>query len=69
MDSILADFGPRHLTHEVFSTLMAEVTAMVSARPLIPVSSDPDMAEILTPATLLTQKSESLKAMPENFTR
>ena len=69
LDSIFADLGPRHLTHEVLSTLMAEVTAIVNARPLIPVPSDPDMPEILTPATLLTQKSESLKAMPGNFTQ
>lgn len=48
---------------------MAEVTATVNARHLIPVPSDPDMPEILTPATLLTQKSDSLKAMPGNFTQ
>ena len=69
LDSIFADLGPRHLTHEVFSTLMAEVTAIVNTRSLIPVPSDPDMPEILTHATLLTQKSESLRAMPGNFTQ
>jgi len=42
------------LTREVPSTLMAEVTAIVNARLLIPVLSDPDLPEILTPATLLT---------------
>ena len=62
LDSIFADLGPRHLTHKDLSTLMAKVTEIVNARPLIPVPSDPDMPEILTPATLLTQKSESLKA-------
>ena len=69
LDSIFADRGPRHLPHEVLSTLMAEVTAIVNARPLIPVPLDPDMPEILTPATLLTQKSESLKSIPGNFTQ
>ena len=67
LDSILADLGPVRLTHEVLTTLMTEVTAIVNARPLVPVSTDPEMPEILTPATLLTQKSRALKATPGNF--
>ncbi len=35
---------------------MCEVTAIVNARPLVPVSTDPEAPLILTPATLLTQK-------------
>lgn len=35
---------------------MAEVTAIVNARPLVPVSSDPESPLILTPSMLLTQK-------------
>ena len=31
------------------------------------VPSDPEMPEILTPATLLTQKSRALKSIPGNF--
>ena len=45
-----------HLTHEVLSTLMAEVTAIINARPLVPVSSDPEQPFLLSPATILTQK-------------
>lgn len=67
LDSILADLGPRRLTHEVLTTLMAEVTAIVNARLLVPVPSDPGMPEILTPATLLTHKSKALKATAGNF--
>lgn len=67
LDSILADLGPRRLTHEVLTTLMAEVTAIVNARPLVPVPSDPDMPEIFTPATLPTHKSKTLKATAGNF--
>ena len=67
LDSVLADLGPKRLTHEVLTTLMAEVTAIVNARPLLPVPSDPEMPEILTPATLLTQKSRALKSIPGNF--
>ena len=64
LNSMLAELGPRHLTHEILSTLMAEVTAIVK----VPVSTDPTMPEILTPSTLLTQKSSTLKAIPGQFT-
>ncbi|XP_039866037.1 uncharacterized protein LOC120720426 [Simochromis diagramma] len=56
LDSQLAQLGSRPLTHDVLTTLMAEVAAIINARPLVPVSSDPDVPCILTPATLLTQK-------------
>ena len=69
LDGMLADIGPRHLSHEVLSTLMAEVTAIVNARPLVPVPTDPEAPEILSPATLLTQKTRSLKSTPGNFNR
>lgn len=45
------------LTHEVLCTLMAEVTAIINARPLLPVSTDPENPFILSPSMLLTQKS------------
>lgn len=45
-----------HLSHEVLCTLMAEVSAIINARPLIPVSTDPDSPFILSPALILTQK-------------
>ncbi|KAK3099229.1 hypothetical protein FSP39_001287 [Pinctada imbricata] len=45
-----------NLTHDVLNTLMAEVSAIVNARPLTPVSSDPDNPTILSPSLLLTQK-------------
>ncbi|XP_034385145.1 uncharacterized protein LOC117728451 [Cyclopterus lumpus] len=45
------------LTHEVLCTLMAEVTAIINARPLVPVSTDPDAPFILSPSMLLTQKT------------
>ena len=41
---------------------MAEVAAIINARPLVPVSTDPDDPFILTPATLLTQKVSILSA-------
>ena len=40
---------------------MAEVSAFINARPFIPVSHDPDVPEVLTPVTLLTQQLQQLK--------
>ncbi|KAI4905881.1 hypothetical protein NFI96_001270 [Prochilodus magdalenae] len=56
LDSMLLKVGPVKLTHEVLTTFMAEVSAILNTRPLVPVSTDPDSPFIVTPATLLTQK-------------
>ena len=37
---------------------MAEVSAIVNARPIVPVSSDPDSPTLLSPSMLLTQKKD-----------
>lgn len=67
LDSMLTTNSVQLLTHEVLVTLLAEVTAIVNSRPLIPVSSDPDCPFILTPATLLTQKTGSPPIPPGSF--
>ncbi len=46
---------------------MCEVTAIVNARPLVPVSTDPEAHLILTPATLLTQKFSAVLPPPGEF--
>lgn len=46
-----------NLTHEILSTFMVEVTAIVNARPLTTISYDPESPCLLTPSLLLTQKS------------
>lgn len=56
LDAMLMRIAPRQLTHEVLTTFLAEVTAIVNSHPLVPVSTDADFPLILTPATLLTQK-------------
>ncbi|XP_056093862.1 uncharacterized protein LOC130072671 [Rhinichthys klamathensis goyatoka] len=56
LDALLLQTNTAHLSHEVLVTLMAEVMAIMNARPLVPVSSDPDMPTVFTPAMLLTQK-------------
>ncbi|XP_041418746.1 uncharacterized protein LOC121393682 [Xenopus laevis] len=66
LDSMLLQL-PSKLSHEVLITLMAEVTAIVNSRPLTPVSSDPEDPQILTPATLLTQKFASHPVPSGNF--
>jgi hypothetical protein len=65
LDSMLSELPSKRLTHKVLSTLMAEITAIVNNRPLIPVSNDPKAPEILTP---LTQKPTALTATPGQFT-
>ncbi|KAM4049370.1 uncharacterized protein ACNLHF_008390 [Anomaloglossus baeobatrachus] len=55
------------LTHEVLVTFLAEVSAIINARPLVPVSSDPEAPMILTPATLLTQKIGAVSVPPGDF--
>ncbi|XP_038588673.1 uncharacterized protein LOC119913337 [Micropterus salmoides] len=56
LDSMFLQHNTR-LTHEVLCTLMAEVTAIMNARPLLPVSADPENPFILSPSMLLTQKT------------
>ncbi|XP_069809647.1 uncharacterized protein [Dendropsophus ebraccatus] len=51
----------------VLAVEIAEVSAIINARPLVPVSSDPDSPIILTPATLLTQKIGTSDIPPGTF--
>lgn len=68
LDSMLLQAANPSLTHEALTTLLAEVTAIINARPLVPVSSDPDTPLILTPMTLLTQKTKAIPVPPGDFT-
>ncbi|KAK0140804.1 hypothetical protein N1851_022207 [Merluccius polli] len=43
LDALLLKTNTAHLSHEVLVTLMSEVMAIMNARPLVPVSSNPDM--------------------------
>lgn len=67
LDAMFLKLGSFQLTHEVLTTFMAEVTAIVNSRPLTSVSTDPDEPLILTPAMLLTQKIAVLPVPPGNF--
>ncbi|XP_052815239.1 uncharacterized protein LOC128242202 [Mya arenaria] len=55
LDSMLSDV--KNLTHDVIVILMAEACAIVNSRPLVPVSNDSDVPEVLSPSTILTSKT------------
>jgi hypothetical protein len=57
LDGLLTENKGRNLTHEVLVTFMAEVTAIINNRPLLPVSTDPECPSILSPSALLTMKT------------
>ncbi|KAI3366471.1 hypothetical protein L3Q82_000606 [Scortum barcoo] len=67
LDALLVRDGPTRLTHEVLTTLMAEVMAIMNSRPLVPISYGAEIPEMLSPATLLTQKASVNPAPPGNF--
>lgn len=58
LDFMLLEYGFRSLTHIV----LAEACTIMNSRPIVPVSKDPDDPFIMTPSTLLTQKSEAFDA-------
>ncbi|KAI7789365.1 hypothetical protein IRJ41_003871 [Triplophysa rosa] len=57
LDAMFLQAGSTRLTHEVLTTLMAEVMAIINARPLVSISTDSDSPTILTPSMLLTPKA------------
>ncbi len=67
LDALLLKNSLSRLTHEVLTTLMSEVMAIMNARPLIPISSDPDTLEVLSPSMLLTQKASTVPAPLGDF--
>ncbi|XP_014679818.1 PREDICTED: uncharacterized protein LOC106819738 [Priapulus caudatus] len=60
LDSLLLNVTSGGLTHEVLSTFLAEVMAIVNSRPLVPLSSDPGNPYPLSPSMILTHKSDSI---------
>lgn len=65
LDGILLKAIHVQLTHKVLSTL--EVMAIMNARSLVAISTDPDKPNLLTPAMLLTQKTNALSAPAGTF--
>ena len=67
LDAMFAELGKTQLTHELLVTLMAEVTAIVNARPIPALPSDTDDPLPLSPAMLLTMKAHPLGPPPGDF--
>ena len=67
LDAILAENSNVNLTHELLSTFMAEVTAIVNARPIAALPSDVDDPQPLSPAMLLTMKARPFGPPPGEF--
>lgn len=67
LDGLLLKNSNTRLTHEVLVTFMAEVMAIMNARPLVPVTTDLETPVILSPAMLLTQKANPVLSPPGNF--
>ncbi|XP_064475699.1 uncharacterized protein LOC135389593 [Ornithodoros turicata] len=68
LDSMLLLRNTKLFSHEVLTTFLAEVAAIINSRQLVPVSSDPECPSVLTPALILTQKPPSSSAPPGEFT-
>ena len=69
LDAMFAELGRPQLTHELLITLMAEVVAIVNARPISALPSDPDDPLPLSPAMLLTMKTRPAGPPPGQFLR
>ena len=54
LDPMLANI--HNLTHDVLVTFMHEVSAIINARPIVPVSTDPSCPDVLSPSALLNMK-------------
>ena len=64
---MFAELGTSQLIHEILVTLMAEVAAIVNARPIAAIPSDVDEPQPLSPAILLTLKTRPLGPPPGKF--
>ncbi|XP_055633840.1 uncharacterized protein LOC129774169 [Toxorhynchites rutilus septentrionalis] len=61
--SLIRVLGKRQLSFEDMTTILIQVEAVINARPLTPLSEDPDELDVLTPGHFLT--GTSLLALPD----
>ncbi|XP_062590301.1 uncharacterized protein LOC134251896 [Saccostrea cucullata] len=67
LDAILQENRHVKLTHEVLTTFLAEVSAIVNNRPIVPIATDTESPQVLTPNVLLTQKMGNVSESHMNF--
>ena len=67
LDSLISEYSSKNLTHEVLSTFMAEVCAIINSRPITTVGTDPECPTVLSPSMLLTHKSDCVTGPPGDF--
>ena len=67
LDAMFSELGSTQLTHELLVTLMAEVVAIVNARPISAIPTEVDNPQPLSPAMLLTMKSRPAGPPPGDF--
>ena len=67
LDAMFVELGATQLTHELLVTLMAEVVAIVNARPISVIPTELDDPQPLSPAMLLTMKSRPAGPPPGDF--
>ncbi|XP_006811475.1 uncharacterized protein LOC102805097, partial [Saccoglossus kowalevskii] len=58
LNSMYVQLGKPQFTHDLLSTLMAEVCAIINARPITTISSDANDPLALSPSMLLTMKTQ-----------
>ena len=64
---MLTDLGPRQFCTDTLSTFLAEAAAIINATPLTSISTLSDNQQPLTPAMLLTHKSQPHPPIPDKF--
>ncbi|XP_021346186.1 uncharacterized protein LOC110445733 [Mizuhopecten yessoensis] len=65
LDAMRLENRSKDLTHDTLATFMAEVSAIINSRPLLPVSSDPELPSVLSPMLILTQKPYEYVSEPD----
>ncbi|XP_052073800.1 uncharacterized protein LOC127711732 [Mytilus californianus] len=67
LDAVILTSSSKSLTHESLTTFLAEVTAIINARPIAQISSDPEMPLIISPSMLLTGKQDYLPVITDTY--
>ena len=67
LDSLMTSVPGSGLTHEMLVTFLAEASAIINARPLVPLTTDPEDPIPLSPTLMLTQKPQHVVSIFEHL--